>query len=265
MAGDPHPNASAALECKEKGNSYFQRGDYTNAEAYYVKAINHDPTNPLLHTNRAMALLKQSNWRAVIAASNASIALLAENMKAYYYLAQAQIALNDSKEAVVSAKNAHRYCVKEVESGGKGAGSLGVITELVLRCLKEDWERREDERLQGREGLLAELEEMLGGDEAKIEKLRKVFEAAGQMAPEATRRKMPDWAVDNITFSVMIDPVITKTGQSYDRSSIMEHLKRSPTDPLTREPLRVEELRPNFGLRLACEEFLFENGWAVDW
>jgi STIP1 homology and U-box containing protein 1 len=45
----------------------------------------------------------------------------------------------------------------------------------------------------------------------------------------------------------------------------MEHLKRSPTDPLTREPLRVEDLRPNLALKAACEEFLLENGWAVDW
>lgn len=45
----------------------------------------------------------------------------------------------------------------------------------------------------------------------------------------------------------------------------MEHLKRSPTDPLTREPLRAAELRPNIALRQACEEFLQENGWAADW
>lgn len=57
----------------------------------------------------------------------------------------------------------------------------------------------------------------------------------------------------------------TKTGQSYDRSSIMEHLKRSQTDPLTREPLRLEDLRPNLALRVACEEYLDQNGWAVDW
>jgi len=45
----------------------------------------------------------------------------------------------------------------------------------------------------------------------------------------------------------------------------MEHLKRSPTDPLTREPLKVEDLRPNLALKEACEAFLEENGWAVDW
>lgn len=59
--------------------------------------------------------------------------------------------------------------------------------------------------------------------------------------------------------------VQTKTGKSYERASIMEHLRRSPTDPLTREPLVASELRPNLSLKQACEEFLDENGWAVDW
>lgn len=71
--------------------------------------------------------------------------------------------------------------------------------------------------------------------------------------------------IDNITFAIMHDPVMTKTGQSYDRSTMLEHLRRSETDPLTREYLRFEDLRPNLALRQACEEFLENNGWAVDW
>jgi STIP1 family protein 1 len=57
----------------------------------------------------------------------------------------------------------------------------------------------------------------------------------------------------------------TNTGRSYERASIMEHLSRQPTDPLTREPLLPSQLRPNLGLKQACEEFLEENGWAADW
>lgn len=45
----------------------------------------------------------------------------------------------------------------------------------------------------------------------------------------------------------------------------MEHLRRHPSDPLTREPLSISDLRPNLGLRQACDAFLEENGWAVDW
>lgn len=79
------------------------------------------------------------------------------------------------------------------------------------------------------------------------------------------RQEVPDYLIDNISFTVMHDPVVTKTGNSYDRATVMEHLKRSHTDPLTREPLHMQDLRPNLALRQACEEFLTENGWAVDW
>jgi len=76
---------------------------------------------------------------------------------------------------------------------------------------------------------------------------------------------VPDYLIDNITFSIMHDPVVTKHGQSYERATILEHLRRSKTDPLTREPLTEEDLRPNLALRAACEEFMQANGWAVDY
>ena len=63
----------------------------------------------------------------------------------------------------------------------------------------------------------------------------------------------------------MHDPVMTKTGNSYDRVTLMEHLKRSHTDPLTRETLGADDIRPNLALKQACEDFLENNGWAVDY
>ncbi|KAL2061595.1 hypothetical protein VTL71DRAFT_6972 [Oculimacula yallundae] len=288
----PHDPVKA-LEYKESGNKCFQAGDYTGAEALYSKAINHDPSNPLLYTNRSMALLKLHLYPRVILDTRHAITLLPQNMKAYFQLAQAQIALSDSAAALMSAKKAHELCVEECMTGGKGASSIGPITELVLRAKKEDWERREDERVGKLGGLLGEVvrgleasrdKELLGIEEGegkegkvkevvdvwekKIEDVKAVFQSVEGSAgakDESKRRKVPDWCVDDITFSVMLDPVVTKTGQSYDRSSIMEHLRRSPTDPLTREPLQVSDLRPNLALRAACEEFLDENGWAVDW
>lgn len=60
--------------------------------------------------------------------------------------------------------------------------------------------------------------------------------------------------------------VITRNGHSYERATLIEHLKRSPTDPLTRETLRIEDLRPNIALRDACNNFFEENsGWVYDW
>lgn len=307
MAGQDLPlDPARALEYKEKGNVCFQAGDYAGAEALYTKAINHDPTNPLFYTNRAMSLLHltkpptTAHYEQVIADSKTSISLLPENMKAYYQLAQAQIALHQEVEALDSAKIAHKLCVEECRKVpmGKGSSSIGHITELVLRCKREWWEAKETKRLKERGGLLEELVAELEakrderiekeiaasaveGDSvedrnrrifdiearysAKIEELRSTFEQAGIMGAEGKRRTVPDWCIDDITFSVMLDPVVTKTGQSYDRSSLMEHLRRSHTDPLTREPLRMEDLRPNLALKEACAQFLEENGWAVDW
>lgn len=113
--------------------------------------------------------------------------------------------------------------------GGKGASSLGPIMELVRRCRMEVWEGRERERARTEGGLLGELvrdleakrdaevrrlEQEAAGEatveearkeyEDKIESLRGVFHRAG----EVPRRRVPDWAIDDITFAVMSDPVV---------------------------------------------------------
>jgi STIP1 family protein 1 len=77
---------------------------------------------------------------------------------------------------------------------------------------------------------------------------------------------VPGYLVDDISFEIMHDPVITKHGHSYERATIIEHLKRNPVDPLTRESLTIGDLRPNLSLRQACQEFWENNsGWAYDW
>jgi STIP1 family protein 1 len=226
--------------------------------------IHYDPGNPILYTNRAMSLLSLSknaaaaqspstnmplspihveNYEQVIADCLTSIRLVAENMKAYYFLAQAQIALHQCSSAVSSAKEAHRLCVEDVHKGGKGASSIGPITELVLRCKKEEWEVREKERLQRRNGLVGELEGLLQNErearfkdlehkaamglldaekfegeskkledefEKKVDDVRRMALAAGIAGEDAKKRTVPDWCLDDITFSVMVDPVVVR-------------------------------------------------------
>lgn len=63
----------------------------------------------------------------------------------------------------------------------------------------------------------------------------------------------------------MQDPVITPSGVSYERSSILKHLKASPFDPLTRESLSERQLTSNVALKNAAAEFMDKNGWAIDY
>ncbi|KAK8051666.1 u-box domain-containing protein [Apiospora rasikravindrae] len=263
---------------KADGNKRFQNGDFVGAESLYSKAIIADDTNPALYTNRAMARLKLSLWDSVIADCQSCLKLNDESMKAHYYLAQAYLELRAFDDAVTHASRAREICAHTNDK------SLAQVTTLALRCKKDRWEDSEKRRKRAHKELEEDVLGMMRrekadstdavadeGDrrqvaeewDAKMAQLARVFEAA--RTDEDKRREVPEWAVDDITFAFMVDPVITVSGQSYERASIMEHLRRQPTDPLTRDPLKPSDLRPNLALRKACEEFLDQNGWAVDW
>ena len=175
---------------------------------------------------------------------------------------------------------------------------METFSAFVLKCKKAKFAVRDRDRLRRQGDLRAELEETfeankqrdlddvshqleamaIGQVEAserneeiqssfnnKITELRTLFAIADPANQKP--REIPDHLVDMITFEPMHDPVITKNGHSYERATIYEHLKRSPTDPLTRDPLMVTDLRSNFGLKAACDEF-WESGaseWIMDW
>ena len=59
-----------------------------------------------------------------------------------------------------------------------------------------------------------------------------------------------------ITQEVMKDPVMTPSGRSFEREAIEDWVRKSGTDPLTRKPLRLDQLTPNRALKEAIEQWL---------
>ncbi|KAI9883722.1 MAG: hypothetical protein M1823_004501 [Watsoniomyces obsoletus] len=240
--------ANKALALKEEGNKRFQAGDYKGAESLYTQAITIDPSNSTFYTNRALVRVRQQSWDAVISDCLESIRLKPDNMKAYYYLAQAQIELNHPNEALTSALTAYEFCLRQ------GDASASNISALILRAKKEKWEHRERERVRRHNYLLKELEDALQTarkhdceeindavdsgemsyaaareeleivDEMTRQKIEDTRSFFAQCDPQTKLREVPEWLIDNITFSVMHDPVVK-----------------------------------------ACSDFLEKNGWAVDW
>ncbi|KFA63647.1 hypothetical protein S40285_03161 [Stachybotrys chlorohalonatus IBT 40285] len=270
---------SSSSHLKEEGNKCFRSGNYEGAESFYSQAIVADPKNHALYTNRAMARLKLGRWDSVIADCQTCAALCPTSMKAFFYLGQAQLELRHYDDAVASYLRAHALCVANDETK-----SLPSVTQGVLRCKKERWEFREQQRkrehrdLERRtvallekerdEELMAVEDESVRNDireeyEASLKNLTEIFDKA--RAESDRRREVPDWFIDEISFGVMVDPVVTLSGKSYERASIMEHLRRKATDPLTNAPMSTRDLRPNLPLKAACADFLEHNGWAVDW
>ncbi|KAF2673478.1 U-box-domain-containing protein [Microthyrium microscopicum] len=282
-----------AEQLKEHGNAHFKRGEYDEAIARYSQAIQQNSNNPLLYTNRANARLKMKLWEDAMDDCMRSISLMAENMKAFYFLGQAQLELHHPNEALSSALMAYDLCSKSSHQ----TSSAFAITGFVLKCKKAKWDLREKDRVRRRHDLLGELESKLEEDkkreissieerkvtgelgsvaaseeteattettQQKIEELRNSFAISDPNHLE--KREVPEYLVDDISFEIMHDPVVTRHGHSYERATIVEHLKRNPVDPLTREPLSVSDLRPNLALRKACDEFWNNNsGWAFDW
>ena len=67
------------------------------------------------------------------------------------------------------------------------------------------------------------------------------------------------WLQDPITYSLMEDPVELPSGLSVDRTSIMRHLLSNTTDPFSRQPLTVEQLKPNNALRAQIQAWKAEQ------
>ena len=202
---------------------YFQAGEYTQAEALYTKAITADPTAPLLYTNRAMARIKLNMYDGVVGDCEQSLALLPHNMKAYYYKAQALLAMGSSKEALEAAKKAYELAANSGDR--RWERSLGNIVSIVLKCKKAAWEAKEKQRQRNEAALQKQIldlmhrqkrEEMEGADQTewtliteswdqKMEEMRTIF-ANSMEGP--MRKPVPDWMIDDITFAIMVDPVI---------------------------------------------------------
>jgi len=65
----------------------------------------------------------------------------------------------------------------------------------------------------------------------------------------------PD-AICPISHSLLLDPVVTSTGSTYNRSFIEAHLISRGTDPVTNDPCALDDLRPNYALRNLVDDII---------
>ena len=167
-------------------------GDFKAAETAYTRAIQKDPTESKFFTNRAMTRMRLQSWDDVIDDCIKAIEIQKNNMKAYFYLAQAQLALHHPNEALSSAMTAYHECLLT------GSSSTANASALVLQAKKEKWEARERDRLRRRSDLLRELEDGLYRGAASerdgiIERLR-----TGELS-ESTAQEEEQELKDSIT------------------------------------------------------------------
>lgn len=94
----------------------------------------------------------------------------------------------------------------------------------------------------------------------RINELNDLF---AQVDERRQKREVPDYLCGRISFELMRDPVITPSGITYDRRSIITHLRKvGHFDPLSRQPLTEDKLIPNLAMKEVVHAFLEENPWA---
>lgn len=85
-------------------------------------------------------------------------------------------------------------------------------------------------------------------------------DANGGESAEKTLQQVMDLFMCPLSLELMDDPVMTPTGNTYERAMIERHLDvNGKFDPLTRAPLTKEELYPNRALKLLMETMLSEH------
>ena len=71
--------------------------------------------------------------------------------------------------------------------------------------------------------------------------------------------EIPEHFICPITQELMTDPVVTRYGQSYERSAIIEWIAKGKDCPLTRQPLSLSGIITNHSLRSQIRQWQVKN------
>lgn len=83
---------------------------------------------------------------------------------------------------------------------------------------------------------------------------RRPFPAPIQIPQELIDEAPPQFLCP-ISHEVMTQPCFAG-GRTYERDSILRWVQQNQTDPLTREPLTINDLQPDYNVRSAIEEWI---------
>lgn len=291
-------NKMSAAELKEQGNRLYGARKFDEAIGYYSKAIQKNPSDPKYFTNRALCKLRLRRWDDVCQDCRHALDLDGINVKAYFFLGQAQLEQELYDESITSLKKAHDLAKEQKLNFGDDIASAlrvakkkkwntqeekRILQEVELQTylnqlMLEDRERKlqqlnkeEDRNEDEEEEVKEDVKEGLQEQKQHIEKdhnrhLKELNELFATVDDRRRKREVPDYLCGKISFELMREPVITPSGITYDRKDIEEHLQRvGHFDPVTRVKLNQSQLVPNLAIKEVIDTFLQENQWVEEY
>lgn len=253
--------SSAAEAAKARGNEYFKKKKFDAAIEAYTEAITMDPRCPIYYSNRAFAHYKKDPLgRAANIESDCRkcLELDPRSSKGNYYLGKVLSARGEYSEGLRHFQRAY-----DIQPPFKDE-----VLRALWQCKKELWlsnQPASDTYQLVLQSLDLQLEHALAqcSTEAERNKMSDSYAAHREVVQRKlapTEQEMPQHLCCQITWSILVDPVTTPSGISYERRALLEHLERgNKFEPVTREPLSAEDLYPNKMLADAVEAFCDEH------
>lgn len=262
---------SAQMELKQRANAAFSKGKMSAAVDLYTEAIiccgGSRPEHHLqsfvstLYSNRGLANKALSRWEDVEMDALAAAKLDPFNAKAQYLLGLSSLRKGDFKSADESLSAG---LDKASRKEPKGA----LVTEFksaIARC-RAEWaaariaqERSNDGELHSYLRNLCE-KACSSNDPVAAVRLSQLDSIFAQRDHVRASKDVPEHLTCGISFEIMCDPVISPSGHTFDRASIEKYIDAvKAEDPVSRTPLRKEQLVPNRALQRAVEAFLEER------
>lgn len=274
-------------ELKEQGNRMFAARKFDDAINLYSKAIIKNPTNATYFTNRALCYIKMKRWDSCCTDCRRALDMDPKLVKGHFFLGLSLLEQEAYDESIKHLTRAHDLAREQKLNFGDD-----IASQLRL-ARKKRWNIQEDKRICQEIELKSYLNRLINEDmENRIAKLKlddtmneevlkeKTLEIKNECENHTTelnsifakvddrrrRREVPDYLCGKISFELLVDPVITPSGITYERKKIEEHLQRvGHFDPLTRVKLTQDQLIPNYSMKDVVDAFLAENEWAVDY
>eukprot|EP00026_Physarum_polycephalum_P008497 Phypoly_transcript_08585.p1 GENE.Phypoly_transcript_08585~~Phypoly_transcript_08585.p1 ORF type:complete len:482 (+),score=27.99 Phypoly_transcript_08585:45-1490(+) len=107
---------------KDKGNQCFAKNDFSNALSYYTQAINVDPNNHVLYSNRSAAYLQVKDYQKALDDAHKCVQIEPTFIKGTLRLADAQFHLNQFSEALAL----YSSCVQNSDPSMASLANVGL-------------------------------------------------------------------------------------------------------------------------------------------
>ncbi|CRK86369.1 CLUMA_CG000084, isoform A [Clunio marinus] len=283
----PATNNLTDIELKDHGNKLFSAKKFEDAITCYSKAIIKNPNNATYFTNRALCYIKLKKFDLACQDCRRALDMDQNLIKGHFFLGLSLMELQSYDEAIKHLQRAQDLGKEQKLNFGDD------IASQLRMARKKRWNLLEEKRIAQEIELQTYLNQLIKEDmEKRLEKLKiddklsedlheeecsKIEQQCENYTTELNnmfvkvddrrrKREVPDFICGKISFEILQDPVITPSGITYERKDIEEHLQRvGHFDPVTRVPLSVEQLIPNFSMKEVVDTFIQENEWALEY